>query len=169
MWAQWDPKPALEFAAKARPKLLPSLLVNAVVGPWDGLSANTTHHGLAAVQNFDLSKVPKSINWDLEERCTALMEHAGELSIGETAKFGYKVLQHLNHVPRKRLLDFFAGKTDGLSEDSIIDRTFCALRVWAACKPDEMKAWIATLQDPEMQKALTWLPENPWGSGRDAE
>jgi hypothetical protein len=47
----------------------------------------------------------------------------------------------------------------------MIDRTFCALRVWAVVKPDEMKKWIATLDDAEMRKALTWLLEHPWGIG----
>jgi hypothetical protein len=49
----------------------------------------------------------------------------------------------------------------------VIDRTFCALRVWAATQPEAMKDWIDTLEDPEMRKALLWLRKNPWGGPKE--
>ena len=40
---------------------------------------------------------------------------------------------------------------------------------WLGCdswsKLREMKAWIATIKEPDMRKALTWLLEHPWGTG----
>lgn len=49
----------------------------------------------------------------------------------------------------------------------MIDRTFCALRTWAVVRPDEMKIWIATLKEKDLRTALTWLVENPWGTGHE--
>ena len=45
----------------------------------------------------------------------------------------------------------------------MIDRTFCALRVWAVVQPKEMQTWIDTIKDADLQKALRWLLQNPWG------
>jgi hypothetical protein len=28
-----------------------------------------------------------------------------------------------------------------------------------------MRAWLTTMKDKEMRAALTWLLENPWGTG----
>jgi hypothetical protein len=53
----------------------------------------------------------------------------------------------------------------GFSDDQI-DRTFCALRVWAVIRPNEMRTWIRTMDDEKMRKALTWLLEHPWGRAR---
>ena len=47
----------------------------------------------------------------------------------------------------------------------MIDRTFCALRVWAVIRPNEMRTWIRILDDEKMRKALTWLLQHPVGEG----
>jgi hypothetical protein len=68
-------------------------------------------------------------------------------------------------APREGLIQFFTGKDVYPAEDGVIDRTFCALRVWAVVRPEEMRMWIGTLKDEKMSKALTWLLDNPWGPG----
>jgi hypothetical protein len=70
-----------------------------------------------------------------------------------------------DYAPRENLIKLFSGDDKFASDGDMIDRTFCSLRVWAVVKPREMKAWIGTLQDAEMRKALTWLLQHPWGTG----
>jgi len=92
-----------------------------------------------------------------------VMEEWGEIDIGETARYGPDFMLRIHYAPRENLIQFFSGYDVYPDEGGMIDRTFCALRVWAVFKPGEMKAWIATLDDADMRKALTWLLEHPWG------
>jgi hypothetical protein len=76
-------------------------------------------------------------------------------------------LRRTNYAPREGVIQFFSGKDIYGGEDGMIDRTFCALRAWAVVRPDEMKKWIATIEDAAMRNALTWLLEKPWGTGAE--
>ena len=62
------------------------------------------------------------------------------------------------------MIKYFRG-TDGFTDDAMMDRTFCSMRVWAVVKPNAMADWIPSIKDEEMRKALWWLLQNPWGWG----
>jgi hypothetical protein len=119
------------------------------------------------LSNFDYSKLPPKIHREVLAECYSLMEQWDSMDVAGAAQFGYAYLLRTNYAPREGLIEFFSGKDIYGGEDGMIDRTFCALRVWAVVRPDEMKKWIATIKDAEMRKALTWLLENPWGTGKD--
>ena len=94
-----------------------------------------------------------------------LWSSGGDIDIGEAARYGLNFLLRTDYAPRENLIKLFSGDDDFSSDSDMIDRTFCALRVWAVVKPKEMKAWIATIKEADMRKALTWLLEHPWGTG----
>jgi hypothetical protein len=165
-WAQWDPRSGLDAAlATNQAEVIRKVVRGVTEGPWGG-AVNSRHFGLGVIQKFDLTKLPKSThyllgtNWEQH-----VMEAWGEVDIGETARHGLDFILVTNYAPRDQLMRFFSGEDVYPDEGCMIDRTFCALRVWAVVKPDEMKAWIATLKDAAMRKALTWLLEHPWGTG----
>jgi hypothetical protein len=85
--------------------------------------------------------------------------------IGEAARYSLDFMLRYDYAPRENLIKLFSGDDKFSSDWDMIDRTFCALRVWAVVRPNEMKTWIATIKDAEMRKALTWLLNNPWGTG----
>jgi hypothetical protein len=99
------------------------------------------------------------------------MEQWGTIDIGEAARYGVDFLLHFDTPHRVQMLQYFNGvDLDSKPNTPASDmnrRTFDALRVWAIVRPKEMKAWIGTLNDPEMQKALTWLLKHPWGTRPD--
>lgn len=162
-WAKWDPKAALEFAAASND----GRMINDAVGGacWRTWKAhNMQHCGLGAVKDFNVFDLPEKVRHEaLDSWSQMVMEGWGEIDIGETARYGLNFMLRTNYAPRAGLIAFFSGKDVYPDQGDMIDRTFCALRVWAVVKPGEMKAWIATQKDAEMRKALTWLLEHPWG------
>jgi hypothetical protein len=170
-WAAWDPKSALDAAvASKNAKTIAGIARAVAYGPFEGHLGhpwNTSHFGLGIIQNFDVGKLPEGLRNEvmLEGSETIIMEQWGCIDIGEAARFGLNFLLRTHYAPRDGLIKFFGGDDVYPGEDGMIDRTFCALRVWAVFKPKEMETWIATLKDSEMQKALTWLLRNPWGTG----
>jgi hypothetical protein len=84
------------------------------------------------------------------------MEQWDSMDVAGAARFGFAYLRRTNYAPREGLIQFFSGKDIYGGEDGMIDRTFCALRAWAVVRPDEMKKWIATIEDAAMRTALTW-------------
>ncbi|HSI62568.1 MAG TPA: hypothetical protein VLE43_05600, partial [Candidatus Saccharimonadia bacterium] len=98
------------------------------------------------------------------------MEWWGDIDVGEAARYGVAGLMKLHHFPQSDLIKFFKGENNEFTDTGdMIDRTFCCLRVWAVVRPDEMKAWIPTIQDSAMRDALTYILENPWGTGENAD
>ena len=93
-----------------------------------------------------------------------VLEWYGTLDIAAMARHGFDFMRRTNFTPRENLIKFFSGQ-DGYTDDDVIDRTFCSLRVWAVVKPKEMKEWIGTIKEADMRKALTWLLDHPWGTG----
>ncbi len=163
-WAGWDPKAALDAAIATNDAEIAEEISNrAACGLWAGTD-NTSHFGLGVIKDFDASRLPESyrknhfINWE------EIMEGWGDVDIGEAARYGLDFMLRNDYAPRDGLIKFFSGEDVYPDTGDMIDRTFCALRVWAVVKPDEMKAWIATRKDAEMRKALTWLLQHPWGS-----
>jgi hypothetical protein len=91
------------------------------------------------------------------------MEQWDSMDVASAARFGFEYLLRTQYAPRDGLILFFSGQDIYGREDGMIDRTFCALRVWAVTRPEEMRKWIKTVHDAEMRKALTWLFEHPHG------
>ncbi len=165
-WAQWDPHPALEAALATNDfDAIVRVATDAAYGPFPGHPHNTTHFGLGVIKEFDVAKIPAEIRMSIlrDGGWEAIMEQWGDIDIGETARYGMDVILRTDYVPRDGLIRFLSGEDVYPDEGGVLDRTFCALRVWAVVRPEEMKAWIATLKDTEMQKALTWLLDHPWG------
>jgi len=110
-------------------------------------------------------RIPEKIRPEATANWSRLLEVWGDIDIGETARYGVNFLLRTDYAPRARLIRFFSGHDEYPDEGGMIDRTFCALRTWAIVDPKNMKAWIATLNDPEIAKALAWLLAHPRGTG----
>ncbi len=167
-WAGWDPLPAIKEAiATGNPELIEEVVIyKGAVGPWGGVTWNSTHFNIGEIKKFDVASIPEDMRADfLKGEWEQVMETWGDVDIGETARYGVKILLQTGVTPRDRLIKFFSGSDEFQEDGNVVDRTFCALRVWAVVRPDEMKAWIGTIKDAEMREALTWLLENPWGTG----
>jgi hypothetical protein len=165
-WAGWNPKPALDAAvATKNPDTIRGVASEIAYGPFAGVW-NSSHFGLGVIKDFDVVSLPEEIRKGLGDlEWETIMERWAPIDIGEAARYGVEFLFRTDYAPRDRLLKFFSGHDEYPDEGGMIDRTFCALRVWAVVRPKEMKAWIGTLKDAEMRKAFTWLLENPWGTG----
>ncbi len=162
-WAQWDPAPAAEAAlARSDSNTIIDVFIAASDGPWP--IRNAQHGNLDFIKNFDPARLPerayedKFMNWEM------IVETWGDINIGEAARYGFDFLVRTGYAPREDLIQFFSG-IDGFTDDAMVDRTFCCLRVWAVVRPKEMAEWITSLKDVEMQNALWWLLANPWGWG----
>ena len=88
--------------------------------------------------------------------------------MAECARWGLRFLLESKLVDPVRLCALYRGYDNYRTDGDIGDRTFCALRVWAVVRPDEMREWIQTQRGEALQSALTWLLEHPWG-GPDKE
>jgi hypothetical protein len=164
-WAEWDPKAGVDAAMSLQdPAEIAGTVISAAYGPWYGLPWNTCHYGLSVIRDYKFPDLENNVTVAILSDGYSIMELWGCIDIDETARFGMKWLLQ-GYAPRKGLILFFTGHDIYPDEGNVIDRTFCALRVWAVVRPDEMKKWISTLKDEEIRKALTWLLKNPWGTG----
>ena len=172
-WAWSDPMAALDAAVKNQDaEILEDVVRDLAYGPQGGQPWNTSHPGLGFVRDFDFSILPdETFNLVVGEGAITIMEQWGNIDVAEAAQFGLKHLFKLIGTDgRPEILAFFRGETDEFADNGgVLDRTFCALRVWAVTKPDEMKGWIATLKEEDLRTSLTWLLENPWGTGEGPE
>ncbi len=166
-WAGWDPKAALDAAIATKdPDTIWSVAQKGAYGPFNDQPWNSSHFGIGVIKDFEVARLPKVLLKEvIAEWGIAIMEQWGDIDIGEAARYGVDFLLRTNYAPRKYLIKLFSGDDKFSSDSDMIDRTFCALRVWAVVKPREMKAWIATIKEADMRKALTWLLEHPWGTG----
>ncbi|MEZ0274073.1 MAG: hypothetical protein ACAH88_04155 [Roseimicrobium sp.] len=166
-WARWNPQPAMEAALATRnPEIVLRTANDAAYGPFSGVW-NTCHPGLGFIRDFDMYNRIKGFMSDIRDGDwgTAIMEQWGGIDVGEAARYGLDFMLESDYAPREELIKLFAGDDEFSSDADMVDRTFCAMRIWAVTKPEEMKAWLATMKDKEMRTALTWLLENPWGTG----
>lgn len=164
-WARWDPKKGLEAAvARKDPELISDVADAASSGPWGGAPYDTSHFGLGVIKDFDVTSIPQEISETARREWYQILEQWGKIDIGETASYGFNYLLRTNYAPRARLIRLFSGHDEYPDEGDMIDRTFCALRVWAVIRPDEMKTWIGTVEDEEMRQALSWMLDHPWGT-----
>lgn len=165
-WAKWDPEQALEAAiATKNAGTIERVGKDGAYGPGYGHPFNAFHYGLGVIEDFDVASLPERLRRNvISEWGIMIMEQWGDVDVGEAARYGLDFMLRNEYAPRANLIKLFSGDDRYSSDSDMIDRTFCALRVWAVVKPDEMKAWIATLKDAGMRKALTWLLEHPWGA-----
>jgi hypothetical protein len=164
--AGWEPRIAMEQSVRLKDT---SLELQDLVDPCGfgplGQAYNTSHFGLGYLDQHGLDHLPDTMKAKLKEPGwfqTCVMERWGDIDVGEAARFGLRTMLKDNLVPKQQLIEMYSGKESGSTDDGIIDRTFCALRVWAVVRPQEMKKWIET-QDADMRPALLWMLENPWG------
>lgn len=164
-WASWDPKPALRAALVTQEPDIIRDAADSVVYAGFGVR-NALPHGLLAIQGHDVGNLPEPLRgMALSGYGIQIMEYWQRIDIGGSARYGLDFMLATNYAPRADLIKLFSGDDAFSSDSDMIDRTFCSLRMWAALRPEEMKAWIATQPDADMRKALTWLLEHPWGTG----
>lgn len=156
-WAMWDPGAALSAA------LATNYFVSVADGACSGaFGSNSTHYSLEAIKNFDLGAICAN-NPNYRNEVTTgseweeVLEAWGDIDVGEAARYGMDYLIRIDPTDRDTTIRYFAGENMDDSADDMVRHTVGALRVWAVFRPKEMKDWIATLKDPKMQKALTWL------------
>jgi hypothetical protein len=167
-WSGWDPERAIKAAFETRNGYI---IEEATDGAVYGLlgTSNGCHHGMGVLFNYDLEAMAAKLTPEQREEAfntfgIRIMERWIGVDVGEAAQFGFHFLMMpslAKWFPRDELTKLFSGDDAFSSDASMIDRTFCALRFWAFWKPDEMRRWIATVDDAEMRKALTWLLEHP--------
>jgi hypothetical protein len=165
-WAGWDPKPAIDQAiASGNAETIYATVNRGAYGPFESRVINASHFGLGIVKDVDFNVLPKRLREEvLQKSWETIPEQWGDIDIGETARYGFDFVKRYALVPREELITLFSGDDKFHHDGDVLDRTFCALRVWAVVRPDEMRTWIATIKDAEMRKALTWLLNNPWGT-----
>lgn len=167
--AKWEPEATFEKSIQLKsPEALSNAANAAVYGHrlW-----NFCHAGLRAIESFDFAHVPADVADSLKKAWlpNTFMEQWGDIDPSSCARFGLKYLLMNNYPKRSELLRFFSGEDDWADEGGVLDRTFCALRVWAVFRPDEMREWIKTQQGDDLRQALTWLLEHPWGSAPEKQ
>ncbi|WP_211325627.1 hypothetical protein [Roseimicrobium gellanilyticum] len=171
-WSIWDTRAAMRTALGFQKHESPHLSSTVQSDATNNfLPPNLRHGNLGFIREFDVELLRKRFDDGyLYDWATEAMEAWGRVDVGEAARYGLEGLMKLNHYPRSDLIKFLKGENNEFSDTGdMIDRTFCYLRVWAVVRPDEMKTWIATIQDSAMRDALTWLLENPWGTGENVE
>jgi hypothetical protein len=150
-WAASDPEPAVDAAlATGNLEIIQDVLASAVPS---SPALNSTHFGIGFIKRFDLSRLPEKIRENHFLNWEEFLEAWGDIDIGETARYGFDFLLRTDYAPRENLIKYFSG-IDGFTDDAMADRTFCSLRVWSVVRPEEMEAWIKTVENAEMRNAL---------------
>ena len=162
--ASWAPELAMERAVRTKePEIIRHVGEAAVYG-FGGLTWNRSHAGLGFINSFDLQSLPKEVREPLSWQWGITpMEEWSDVDAGEAARYGFRFLMQQSWCSKENLLRLFSGDDQFAEDASMIDRTFCALRVWAVLRPDEMRTWISKQSGADARKALTWLSEHPWG------
>lgn len=101
-------------------------------------------------------KVPPS-----GEGATMLLECLSGVDAEATARYGMWWMLTTRVPGRNRLIRTFTGYEDP-GDASVEDRTYGALRIWSARRPEAVRAWIASEPtfDGEMKSALNWLVDH---------
>jgi hypothetical protein len=97
-----------------------------------------------------------------------IMEEWGDIDFAEAARYGVdwliKEIDNEADSPytTKYLVQIWTGK-DSPADGCMDDRTYGCLRMWAVTDPEGMNAWIETVPNPELRKALEWLRDHAEG------
>jgi hypothetical protein len=167
-WKGWEPRAAIAAAAAVATRnaeIIEEMGESVMDGPFAGWPHNSLGLAMEAVKEFHFENIDPALRTQLmHEEWEVTMEEWGEIDPGGSARYGVDIILRADYVPKDKLEQFFAGDDIYPDEEGMLDRTFCALRSWAVFKPDEMAAWIKTLNDPGLEKSLTWLMYHPWGT-----
>lgn len=162
--AAWHPELGVSKAIMdGNPELICEVLESASVGPWHGWPENTCHPGLGFLKEFALTNIPAALRSEVVENwieAVDSLEWWGGVDAAEAARYGMDFLLNTSYTTREDLIAYLPGGGD---EGGMMDRTFCALRVWAVTRPDEMKKWIETQEDAGVRQALMKLFDHRWG------
>lgn len=166
-WAYWDFRSAWAAALQSGDwETIEQAALGGIFRPGEGLPFNMRAYPQEMASNIDILALPQDVREELVDGWAVIvMEHLGDADVGTAARWGYDILIKSGYTPRDELLKLFAGDNAFGGDGDVLDRTFCALRVWAATKPEAMRKWIGSLKDLEMRQSLTWLLEHPWGTG----
>ncbi len=165
-WAAWDPKAGIAAAvATGKGWTVSECMSAAVYGPFDTEAMNACQYGMEVARKFDATVIPEDQRADALGNWDEIMEEWGEIDIGDAARYGVNLLKQIDQQHRQQFIQYCSGVDMDDKANDMARRTFDALRVWAVVRPKEMKAWIGALNDPPLQKALTWLLGHPWGGG----
>lgn len=174
-WAQWSPEIAIPSAMHEKDVEVLEEILRSVISPPLG-ATNRSHWILGVFRDFDLPKwlqAHGSMVATLPDGWGTIDKEAwAYIDVGEAARHAFQLIggkPFAGQFPRENLLKLLSGDHTEGTDDGPLDRAFCCLRFWAMWKPEEMRKWIAGLKDPEMQKALTWTLENPWGGEASSE
>jgi hypothetical protein len=165
-WAHWDPSAALAAAvATDDSQTLEEVAEELAEGPFEATFPKSSRFGLEAIRNFDVGALPAKFRDTLMDQWDEIMDQWGDVDVCEAARYGMDFLNRIDRQHRDTLMRYLGGEDRDDKESDIVRRTVAALRVWAVVRPRGMKAWIATLKDADMQKALTWLLNHAMGTG----
>jgi len=161
-WAKWDPVGALaEAVAIDKTDTIQQCAESAVYGPFD--TCNSHLYGMAIVRKFDPTAIPIERRRYAVGQWDIMMEEWADIDVCDAARYGVNFLTRMDPSHREQFIEYCSGVDMDTKASDMARRTFNALRVWAVVRPNDMKAWIATLNDPKLQKAITWLLNHPWG------
>jgi hypothetical protein len=166
-WGAWDPDRAISTVLlSATSHFGWDMVVRGANGAAYGggyFTEGDCHWGLEALKNIDFSKLTEDMRGSLNDQWDVMMEQWGDIDIGEAARYGIDFFNKTHYPRREAMMRYFSGENVDGEDTGMVERTMCALRVWAVVRPKEMKDWIATVKDPKLEKALTWLLNHPWG------
>lgn len=110
-------------------------------------------------------RFPVTVN---DDYAYMIMEEWGNIDFAEAARYGVDWLikdvenEADSTYTTKYLVDIWTGK-DSPADGCMDDRTYGCLRMWAVTDPEGMNAWIETVPNPELRKALEWLRDHAEG------
>ena len=161
----WQPNTVVGIGLRLKdPHWIADAIASSTRDPFGSFLPNAIRATVPWMLAFEVQSIPESLRSRFtEESFGDAMVLWGEVDVASAARFGTACLLAINTPPRGELLRFFSGEDLFPDDGGVLDRTFCALRVWAVTRPKEMRAWIATQEGDDLKKALTWLLEHPWG------
>ena len=167
-WADWDPDAAVQAAVQTNnPEMINEFIDTLTYGsPFDPACENTRDWDLERTANSSIALLPPKYRSELFFMTGyELVSSLSEINIADAARFGVALFGRADPQHHDDMIRYFSGKELQSQRDIVPHDLLCVLREWAIVRPKEMQAWIGTLSDPPLQKALTWLLDHPWGKG----
>jgi hypothetical protein len=167
-WAVWNPDDALKAINVSHDESAVTAVFESLYSE-DATPWNLSPWRIKFAAELEWEKHPFMVRQILGS--VDMMEQWIHVDVGAAARLAFKAItapEAQEQFPRAKLIEGFAGaETFSTDRDALDEQCFGALRFWAMWKPDEMRAWITTVQGEDMRTALTWLLEHPWGAGAD--
>lgn len=171
-WAAWDPEKGFPAAIEINKRDIRTGAIdptnfdtidNAAQSATNRFRVINSHRfGCETVAATDIGALPAQAKSVFLEQWSVILDFWAESDISAVAEYGVRFLGVADPDSRAKWLRYFAGERMNPT-DEIIRRTVAALRIWAVTNPAVMKSWIATLNDPDLEKSLNWLLAHPLG------